>query len=150
MTVRALELTDLADLQALEIECFGDGALPHLALRQYVDLFRAGSFIAEIDGQLVGYAMGGQCTGRPDEGWIVSIAVSPRHRSTGLAGALLARTLQQLQQLGARTVWATTHPHNDAAGALLVGHGFVETGFDPSYFGPKEPRRILCRTFDEG
>ena len=147
MRIREIERRDIDAVAALERRCFGDAALPQLALRQQFDLFKRTSFVVEGPrggGPVIGYVFGGVCGDPRNEGWILGIAVDPAHRAGGVAEALLAPCVARLRDLRVDTIWATTHPANAGARRLFSKVGFDEVARDEAYFGAGEPRVILC------
>lgn len=69
-----------------------------------------------------------------DEAEILSVAVAPARRGSGIARALLDLHLRRLAGLGARAVFLEVDEHNAAARRLYARAGFREVGRRPGYY----------------
>lgn len=85
----------------------------------------AGVFVAEIDGQVVGYVTC-QLDYRPEEGWIHNLAVAPEAHNRGLGRLLLERALEYLKAAGMRVAQIETLATNEVGNHLYPAVGFVE------------------------
>lgn len=143
MRIRTATRGDLAAIYALERAAFGGHCYPDFFFRQALDLWPGYLLVAEDDGALAGYGLGG--TGvAPDEGWILSLAVAASCRGRGFGKALLRQATGVLAAGGCRVVRLTVAPDNPALG-LYLSLGFVEERREEAYFGPGEPRLVLVR-----
>lgn len=61
--------------------------------------------------------------------------VHPDHHGAGVAGALMAATLDAAREAGARTVWLGVSEENGRANAFYARHGFVHVGRKRFHFG---------------
>ncbi len=68
------------------------------------------------------------------EGEILTLAVRPDMRRSGIATALVAETVQRLRSIVV-SVFLEVAPSNRAARALYHSAGFVEVGRRPAYYG---------------
>lgn len=86
--------------------------------------------VAEIDGQLVGYAYATQFRDRPAyaETCENSIYVSPDHLGVGVGGSLLQALLAKASACGFGQMIAVIGGAEPASVALHARHGFVEAG----------------------
>lgn len=69
-----------------------------------------------------------------DEAEILSVAVSRKRRSKGLAARLLRLHLGRLAALGVRSVFLEVDPENQPARRLYRRAGFQEVGQRPNYY----------------
>jgi GNAT superfamily N-acetyltransferase len=109
------ELPDIAQSSAWLQENIGGGAL--------------NVFVAEIDGDLVGFGtiVRTPASLRLGHYWqIRDLFVPPRWRRTGIARALLARVRQEAEAAGALRLALQTEEDNAAALRLYRTSGFVE------------------------
>jgi ribosomal protein S18 acetylase RimI-like enzyme len=92
----------------------------------------AAVFVAERDGEVVGYVYAGIEPHswkelRDEAGFIHDIAVDERGRRGGVATALLARAIDWLRTRGVPRVVLWTAERNDAAQRLFAARGFRRT-----------------------
>jgi ribosomal protein S18 acetylase RimI-like enzyme len=142
--VRPARLDDLPAVAAIDAACFEGHAYPSFFFRQALDALDGFFLVAEVEGAVVGYALGVLAAGST-EGWILSMAVLPAARGRGLGARLVEDILGRLRARGAHEVRLTVDPANRAALSLYERHGFRLLSEDPSYFGPKAHRLVLSR-----
>jgi [ribosomal protein S18]-alanine N-acetyltransferase len=142
--LRAARLEDLGALAALDARAFesldGDDPYSYGALRQFLDLFPDLLVVAEQDGVLVGYGLGGIGS---ESGWILGVAVEPSFQGAGIGRALTQAVLERMEARGVRRVSVTVHPDNAAALGLYRSLGFELERSEPDYFGEAKPRLLL-------
>lgn len=100
MLIRGYQDTDEAAVCALWREVLArEGAHnnPVLSIRRKVAIDRDLFLVAEIDGRVVGTAMGGYDGHR---GWIYSLAVLPRYQRRGIGRAMIERLESLLAERG--------------------------------------------------
>jgi [ribosomal protein S18]-alanine N-acetyltransferase len=142
---RPARIGDLAALAALDGGVFGAEAYPPFFFRQALDVFGPLLLVAEAEGGgVAGYTLGAIAAGSA-EGWVLSLAVAPAHRSRGLARALTEAVLARLEAAGAARVLLTVDPENRPAIALYERLGFAAVGGEDDYFGPGERRLVMAR-----
>ncbi|MEL7209199.1 MAG: GNAT family N-acetyltransferase [Actinomycetota bacterium] len=132
---RAVE-ADLDALMALRRQVAGEGRwiggeLPldedgdRAMIRRGIDGPDAAQFVAELDGEIVGNI--GMTLPRyrvADLGMLVA----EQHRGRGIGSALLEAGIEWARAEGAHKVALQHWPHNEAAHALYLKHGFVQEG----------------------
>jgi ribosomal protein S18 acetylase RimI-like enzyme len=100
MQIRPYLERDKSDVIALWNQVL-PGDAPHTdpatSIRQKLAVDRELFLVAEVDGRVVGTAMGGYDGHR---GWIYSVAVGPLHRQRGIGSALLRRLEAELVERG--------------------------------------------------
>jgi ribosomal-protein-alanine N-acetyltransferase len=129
--IRRFRLADLDRL--LEIE---HAAFPKAAYSRdlFLELHRdcASLFFVAIRGRsLAGYSVA--CTRLP-RAELISIAVDPRFRRTGVAQALLGRTIRRVRHAGAGRLSLMVRARNTAAIALYRNFGFRRKGRVARYY----------------
>ncbi len=82
-------------------------------------------FVHARDEDVAGFLIAGSSA---DSGFIQRLAVHPRHRRRGIAGALLSESLAWLAAVGCTSVVVNTERDNRAALALYGSHGFAAAG----------------------
>ena len=92
---------------------------------------RAMYFVAEIDGQIAGYAGLWQIV---DEGHITNVAVAPQFRRQKLATAILEAFLAEGRARGIRAFTLEVRASNIAAQELYRKFGFQSAGERPGYY----------------
>ncbi|MEG0009211.1 MAG: GNAT family N-acetyltransferase [Aeromonas sp.] len=133
-----------ADMQAigrLDADVFGEEVYPAFFFRQAMDLWPDLLIVAELDGKLLGYALGGMGQDR-SQGWLLSLAVLPEARGFGLAERMMLQVEQGLSALQTTSVRLTVDPANPAQ-RLYYRLGYALLAEEPGYFGPGEDRLLL-------
>ena len=139
--LRVATPADMHAIWQIEHQVFGDAVYPDFFFRQAMDLWPDLLLVAERDGQLLGYGLGGAGQERA-QGWLLSLAVLPQARGLGLAAAIITRLEQALLAQGCSRVRLTVDPDNPAR-RLYQRLGYRELARDPAYFGPGEARCLL-------
>ena len=143
MKIRAATKADLGEVFRLEQAAFGCHGYPDFLFRQLLELWPNFLLVAESEGGLVGYVLGGMGEAK-EQGWILSLAVDERQRGRGLGKALLQHLCRDLADSGCTSQRLTVHPDNTAAG-LYRALGFELETTESDYFGAGEPRQVLLR-----
>ncbi len=91
------------------------------ATERYLERNPGLSFVAEVDGGLVGCVMCGH-DGR--HGYLQHLLVLPAYRRQGIANALVERCLTSLAQLGIRKCHLDVFKSNDSAARYWQGQGW--------------------------
>ncbi|MGY4014239.1 GNAT family N-acetyltransferase [Aeromonas molluscorum] len=125
----------------IESQVFGEAIYPDFFFRQAVDLWPDLLLVAEREGQLLGYGLGGVGQQRT-QGWLLSLAVLPQARGLGLAEAIIRKLELALRTQGCLQVRLTVDPVNPAR-RLYERLGYRELTLEPAYFGPGEDRCLL-------
>lgn len=107
----------------------------HSALAAAHDLAdpRKAIWLAEADGQAIGYALAGPCTlphpeVTPACGELKRLYLLKDRQGAGLGGRLFAEAMAWLQADGPRTVWIGVWSENHGAQRLYARQGFVKAG----------------------
>src|SRR6476646_4876661 len=97
-----------------------------------LDTPSVGVFVAEDDGEVIGYTYSGlegrdYMSLRGPAGVLYDIVVDPEHRRSGVGRALLDATVASLKTRGAPMVVLSTAERNEPAQRLFAGAGFRRT-----------------------
>lgn len=139
--LRVARHADMHAIWRLDASVFGEDVYPGFFFRQAMDLWPDLLVVAELDGRLLGYALGGLGQDR-SQGWLLSLAVLPEARGFGLAERMIRRVEQALSALQIERVRLTVDPANPAQ-RLYFRLGFTPLSEEPDYFGPGEDRLLL-------
>jgi GNAT superfamily N-acetyltransferase len=116
--------------------------------------FRETSFVAEVNGDLVGFLVGFLSPALTDEAYIHFVGVHPEHRNLGVGRALYERFFDSARSAGRHYVRCVTSPANSVSIAFHRSMGFqlrerTEDGRQlsvyPDYDGPGENRVLLAK-----
>lgn len=123
-TLRRAREGDAEAMHALAAEC---SPLEVYPLHQYVILLRyCGdlSYVAEVDGEIVGFEVGIPASRRDGVYFLWQIGVVPDQRGTGLAQQLLETTEERVRAAGYRTIELTVDPTNEPSYRLFRSAGY--------------------------
>ena len=97
-------------------------------------------WVAESDGELVGYAGGMVVDGDVQ---ILKVVVDPAFRRRGIARELLARVSDDARNLGAQTCSLEVRASNVGAQAFYAALGLASLGVRPGYYPDREDAVIM-------
>lgn len=100
--------------------------------------------VAELDGQLAGYAVFWQVL---DQGELGNVAVDPAHRRRGLARRLVAAVMERAGERGVRELFLEVRPSNTGARQLYESFGFVSVGQRRNYYQQPVEDAVVMRVF---
>ena len=147
MSIRKATTSDLSQLADIEQQVYGDSGFNCYYFRQMLDLFPDLLWVWDnCDGILAGYALGAFGQVR-EEGWVMSLAVSPGFRGKGLAAKLSQVLLEALQNCRCQSVLLTVSETNLAAVSLYRKLGFDDFCKEADYYGPGQDRLVMKHTF---
>lgn len=129
--IRRMELKDLDAVAAIEAATF---ARPWSRASFEQELTRnvaARYLVAELDGQVVGYAGAWIIL---DESHVTNIAIEETFRGRGIGKQLTAGLMQYLSNLGAAYATLEVRVSNERAQNLYRGLGFVSIGKRKKYY----------------
>ncbi|WP_042013511.1 GNAT family N-acetyltransferase [Aeromonas fluvialis] len=138
---------DMHAIWQIDTKVFGDDVYPAFFFRQAMDLWPELLLVAEYEGHLVGYVLGGFGQER-SQGWVLSLAVLPEARGFGLADRMMRQMEANQQALQIRELKLTVDPVNPAQRLYYrLGYQLVEEVKD--YFGAGEHRMVLVKRLTE-
>jgi ribosomal protein S18 acetylase RimI-like enzyme len=140
--IRKMTIRDLAEVSELALL-----ANPHAVKEEYKkqlkDLLKNQpdlSFVAVMDGRVVGYVMAAV---HDSMAVIEDIAVNKKFQGMGVGGKLLREELQVLKRKNVRLVFAEVHYKCASAIPFYYKFGFRIAGFQQDYFGAGHDAIIL-------
>ncbi len=138
--IRRGKVADAPRLAELERQCFGD-PWAESSFREALESPWTFGLVVDHVELPIGYLVGRDVAG---SGEILNLAVSPEHRRTGLARALLAEGLKLLRSRGAEEVFLEVRSSNAAAIELYRAAGFRPVGVRADYYrNPREDALVL-------
>ena len=141
--LRAMTMADLDAVCVIEEQCFTVPWSRESMEKELNGNDQAHYLVAEIDGQVVGYAGFWQVL---DEGHIMNIAVAPEMRGRGLGEELMRAMLQQGTQLGIVYWTLEVRVSNDPAIALYKRYGFETAGVRKGFYtAPREDAYVMLK-----
>jgi ribosomal protein S18 acetylase RimI-like enzyme len=142
LSVRVAVPSDLADLIALDAECFPHGNSdlePAPAGEIETGVQDGGVFVAVDQNLVVGMLQLDKISSNEWE--LLTLAITSSHRSQGVGQALMEMFFVELSQSPYMvTVSCMTSPSNHAMQGLLESFGFLQVGLMEDYFGPGKHR----------
>jgi ribosomal-protein-alanine N-acetyltransferase len=130
LSFRPITLADIPAVMAIERTAY---AYPwsERFFRQEMQVECARSYIAEIDGRIVGYILFWLL---PDEVDIHNVAVHKDFRRRGLGRRLLERAVSEARGRGSSRITLEVRKSNLAAQKLYESMGFIVTGVRKGYY----------------
>ena len=116
--------------------------------------FRDTSFVAEVNGDLVGFLVGFLSPALTDEAYVHFVGVHPDYRELGVGRALYEHFCGVARNAGRRCVRCVTSPVNKVSIAFHRSMGFQlrertedgrQVSIYPDYDGPGEDRVLLFK-----
>ncbi len=151
LQVRVAGAADLAEVIALER---GAAEAPHWAEAEYIAIVRAREagavrrclFVAEIDGMLLGFAVGKVILSTAEGvGEIESVAVGGAARRRGVGRALCETLVGWCREQGVGVIELEVRAGSDGAIALYEGLGFVVVGRRGGYYRDPDEDAVLMQ-----
>jgi ribosomal protein S18 acetylase RimI-like enzyme len=146
--LRHAEPEDHAAIIRVLDEWWGGRQMADMLPRLFFTHFRPTSFIAEVEGEVVGFLTGFVSQSDPSIGYVHFIGVDPERRGLGIGETLYMAFFAAAEGQGCRTVRAVTSPVNRNSIAFHQRIGFrvlpgdAEAGGVPytsDYDGPDRP-----------
>lgn len=131
--IRRATSADVATLADLEVDCQGDDAWSENLIREGVEgaLPTIGYYVAERDGQVLGYAVASYAG---DIAELQRIGVVESARRGGIAGALLDEVITDGAGSGADRMLLEVRASNRGALSFYAARDFVEIDRRPRYY----------------
>jgi len=101
-------------------------------MQQFAEQPRAFVPLAEIDGQLAGFAI---LHVEGESGYIVTLDVDEAFRRKGIAQVLMERVVVHARETGAAVLFLHVYERNQAAIAFYDHAGFEQVGEDDEFYG---------------
>jgi ribosomal protein S18 acetylase RimI-like enzyme len=154
MLIRHLQEEDYHHIITVMDDWWGGRAMSEMLAKLFFTHFRDTSFIAEEDGEIIGFLIGFLSQTYPDEAYVHFLGVHPNHRKQRVALTLYEHFFDAVRQRGRRTVRLITSTVNKQSIAFHTHIGFEiepqETKIDgipfyPNYDGPGKDRVLFIK-----
>lgn len=143
--IRAMTAPDLAQVAALERQCFSTPWSPKV-FEEELENELALYFVAAEGAVICGYIGFWKIV---DEGHITNVAVLEQYRGRGIGGRLIAQAIDTARAAGLKLLTLEVRRSNAPAIALYKKYGFVELGFRKRYYhDPEEDALIMTLYLD--
>lgn len=140
--IRKARIEDIPAVYRIEERSFKDPYSP-LLLMNFLALYPYGFFVAEIAGNVVGYAIFREVA---QKGHIIAIAVEERHRRRSIGTQLLKKVMEVFKERGAIGVWLEVRVSNLQAQRFYMDRGFERMTTVRGYYGDGEDAEIFYMT----
>lgn len=140
--LRGFTEADVAPVMELEHALFGDEAWTEGMLRDELGSGDRHYLVAELDGEVVGYA--GLCV-YATEAFVQTIAVRADRQRRGIGRALLQALIAEADARRTQTMLLEVRADNAAAQALYAAHGFRSVGLRRGYYQPSGADAVVMR-----
>ncbi|MDO4773151.1 MAG: ribosomal protein S18-alanine N-acetyltransferase [Bacillota bacterium] len=131
VTVRLAEMKDVDGIHSVEQDSFSDAWSKESFENEIGENETAHYFVAEIEGNLVGYMGYWQIL---DQAHITNVAVLPAFRRRGIAKELLSKVIETAKGAGILSFTLECRVSNAPAIALYESLGFKAWGIRPKYY----------------
>src|SRR5437773_4100249 len=152
--IRSIAPNDYDCIIAVVDEWWGDRAMAAMLPKLFFTHFQDTSFIAEDNGQRIGFLVGFLSPSFADEAYIHFVGVHPDYRKHGVAKRLYEQFSDVSRRAGRRFVKCVTSPANSSSLAFHRAIGFLPDDADwpddglpihRNYDGPGEDRVLLVK-----
>ena len=131
LVIRQADETDIDAIARLEEICFATPWSRESIRQELTENKLAFYVIAELDGEIVGYAGMWLVI---DEGHITNVAVLPVHRGKHIASAIIAVMIEFTEGQGIKRFTLEVRSSNEAAKGLYRKFNFKEEGLRKGYY----------------
>jgi ribosomal-protein-alanine N-acetyltransferase len=131
--VRRARADDLPRVIEIERACFGRDAYPRNLFADYLRECGELFLVSTAETGVTGYIIACFQKNRAE---LVSIAISPGARHSGIGSALLRSAFRRLRIRSVERIYLMVHVENSAAVAFYGKHAFRRTGRIREYYGP--------------
>ncbi|GAK10801.1 GNAT family N-acetyltransferase [Geomicrobium sp. JCM 19039] len=156
MKIRHIRESDYDRIVPLINDWWAGRQMADMVPRLFFDHFQPTSFIADEDGEILGFLIGFLSPARTNEAYIHFVGVDPNHRQKSIGKNLYEHFFSTAQQERRSIVRAVTSPVNEASIAYHVKMGFsIERGKEENgihihknYDGPGQDRVRFVKELD--
>lgn len=154
MEIRPVKGEDYYIISPLINEWWGGRDMADKLPKLFFDHFNNTSFIAEVDGQIVGFLIGFYSQTFLDEAYIHFVGIHPNYRQHGIGKCLYQAFFEMIKQQGRHIVRCVTSPINKVSIAYHTKMGFsIEKGNKEvdgvsvfaDYDGPHQDRVLFMK-----
>lgn len=144
MQIRSAVSGDLERIKEIDAISFGDNTYPMFVLRQFLDISAGLMKVAEIEQEVVGYAIGHH-NKEKSESWFLSLGVLPGYRGRKIGESLTEALLEDVRSRNSQKVLLTVDPKNLTGLKIYERLGFKKELFEENYYQDNTPRIIMSR-----
>ncbi|MDP4087034.1 MAG: GNAT family N-acetyltransferase [Bacillota bacterium] len=154
MKIRLVKSEDYNKISPLLNDWWGGRQITDMLPKMFFDHFNDTSFIADKDGQIIGFLIGFLSQNKPDEAYIHFVGVHPEYRKNNIAKQLYYEFFRVVKQNGRSVVRCVTSPVNKVSIAYHTKMGFeIEKGdkkidgvdVHTDYDGPNQDRILFIK-----
>ena len=154
MEIRNIKQSDYYVISPLLNEWWNGRQMIDKLPKLFFDHFSNTSFIAEKDGEIIGFLIGFLSQSHIDEGYIHFVGVHPAHRGCSIGKQLYHTFFETIKRYGRSVVRCITSPVNKTSIAYHIRMGFeIEGGnrlvngiaVHSNYDGPERERVLFVK-----
>lgn len=154
MKIRLVKGSDYYVISPLINEWWGGRQMADKLPKLFFDHFTNTSFVAEKDGEIVGFLIGFLSQSHSNEAYIHFVGVHPNYRKHNIGKKLYNEFFNKVKQNGCKTVRCVTSPVNKVSIAYHTKMGFVIEKGDKTingvsvnldYDGPNQDRVLFVK-----
>ena len=142
ITIRNFEDSDYHSLCELDAPLFSGMGCPIL-FRHIQEIFGSLFFVAECNGKIIGYILGGIHLEDKTRGKLIRIGVGNGYQRKDCGTKLTESLFGKMRELGVKSVHLTVAEDNIPALSFYKKIGFIQTDARENYFYPDIPRLML-------
>ncbi len=144
MILRAFKSSDLQTLYKIDRACFPPGiSYSTRELDRFVSHPKSKTWIAEDDGEMVGFLIAGQ---EPRKvGHIITIDVVKTRRRAGVGTALMDESEKWARQKGLKLIYLETADDNRAAQNFYTARGYAKVDELANYYSNGQSAWVMVR-----
>lgn len=124
MNIRSIKRSDFSTISAVLNDWWGGRQMADMLPKLFFDHFSNTSFIAQKDGEMIGFLVGFLSQSNPDEAYIHFAGVHPEYRKQGIGHMLYRSFFQTVQDFDRSFVRCITSPVNQGSIAYHTKMGF--------------------------
>lgn len=154
MTIRNIREEDYPSVISVLNDWWGGRQMVDKLSRLFFKHFQDTSFIAEDNGNMIGFLVGFVSQSHPEAAYIHFVGIHPDYRKIGMGKTLYQRFFETVMQRGCKTVHLITSPENVLSIAYHTKIGFRMIQGDTNvsgvlvhtdYDGPGEDRVVFTK-----
>jgi predicted GNAT superfamily acetyltransferase len=154
MKIRQVQGSDYYVISPLINDWWGGRQMSDMIPKLFFDHFTNTSFIAEKEGEIIGFLIGFLSQSRSNEAYIHFVGVHPEHRKHNVGKQLYNQFFEVVKQTGRSIVRCVTSPVNKVSIAYHTKMGFeIEEGdkkvdgvsIHTDYDGPNQDRVLFMK-----
>jgi len=154
MKIRCANPSDYDDVISVLNDWWGGRLMRDMLPRLFFVHFCNTSFVAEEEGEIIGFLIGFLSQAEAEEAYVHFAGVHPGYRRRGVGRALYERFFETVRREGRTIVRCVTSPVNKGSIAFHTGIGFEVEGQErsaegtkvyPGYDGPGNDRVLFVR-----